>query len=84
MCIHILYMVSSRTALLNTCMFCLVFTLYYVARLHGYYPVCPFTLNKPVVLCLLVGVSTEPVTLPTFGLSTWRQPWGPMSFASVG
>ena len=30
-----------------------------------------------------MGASTEPVTLPTFGLSTWRPPWGPMSFAPM-
>ena len=30
-----------------------------------------------------LGASTEPVTLPTFGLSTWRPPWGHMSFAPM-
>ena len=34
-------------------------------------------------LITLLGESTEPVTWQTFCLSTWRPPWGPMSFAPM-
>ena len=32
---------------------------------------------------MLLGASMEPLTLPTFDLSTLRPPWGPMRFAPM-
>ena len=41
----------------------------YLIHIHTYYS--------------LLGESTDPVSLPTFGLSTWMPPWGSMSFAPM-
>ena len=39
--------------------------------------------HVPSVIITSLGASTQTVTLPTFDLSTWRPPWGPMSFAPM-